>query len=299
MQPTQSPSLNRPEDTLPTVNPRGGRQPVLSVGQVQGMTHMGAVRKRNEDHFLVADLWRMVQLRQTSLPTPQGEAGSVADLAGTLLVVADGMGGHGDGDLASAVTIDAMLGYVTHAMPWAAQSDEPAMLAAFTNAAAECQVRLRDVAQRKQASRDMGTTLTLALVRWPDAYLAHVGDSRCYILRGGVLTRLTHDHTLAQKMRDQLGPQGVGGDLTRFEHVLVNAVGGDRKSPEVESHKVTLAPGDRLLLCTDGLHAELDEGEIAQLLGAAGTAGEACYTLVSSALRAGGHDNITVVSAFF
>src|SRR5688500_18597782 len=98
--PSAMPAL-RLEDTLPTLNPRGGRPPVLSIGQVHGLTHVGNVRKRNEDHFLVADLWRMVQLRQTSLPSSRD--GYVADLAGTLLMVADGMGGDGDGELASAV----------------------------------------------------------------------------------------------------------------------------------------------------------------------------------------------------
>lgn len=291
----------RPEDTLPTVNPRGGRRPVLSVGQVHGMTHVGHVRRANEDHFLVADLWRMAHLRQTSLPTPPEASNDVADLAGTLLMVADGMGGHGNGDLASAVTIDTVLGYVTYAMPWTSgaseHADEPSMIAAFTNAAAQCQERLRQVARRKNASADMGTTLTLAFVSWPDAYIAHVGDSRCYVMRGGQLNLLTRDHTLAQQMRERLG--AAGGDLAHFDHVLVNAVGGSRERPEVEGHRIRLAAGDRLLLCTDGLHTELTHEQITSLLAGASSSGEACHTLVSAALAAGGHDNVTAVVAFF
>lgn len=288
-----APSL-RPEDTLPTVNPRA-RQPVLSIGQVHGMTHVGKVRSANEDHFLVADLWRMVHLRQTSLPT---KGDDVVDLAGTLLMVADGMGGHGDGDLASAVTLDSILGYAAYAMPWAKESEEAAQRAieGFASATAHCQERLREVAARKGASREMGTTLTFAYVSWPDCYVGHVGDSRCYVLRGGQLSQITTDHTLEAQMRARLGRTG---DLSQFHHVLVNAVGGGPERPDVEGHRFRLAAGDRLLLCTDGLHDEVEDARIASLLGNAQSAGEACHTLVSAALEEGGRDNVTAVAAFF
>jgi serine/threonine protein phosphatase PrpC len=285
----------RPEDTLPTVNPRGGRAPVLSIGQVQGTTHVGNVRKANEDHFLVADLWRMVHLRQTSLPT-RGD--DVVDLAGTLLMVADGMGGHGDGDLASAVTLDAILGYAAYAMPWAKESEEAAQRAieGFANATAHCQERLREVAARKNASQEMGTTLTFAYVSWPDVYVGHVGDSRCYVLRDGKLSQITTDHTLEAQMRSKLGRTG---DLSQFHHILVNAVGGGPERPDVEGHRFRLASGDRLLLCSDGLHDEVEDIEIQSLLGSARSAGEACHSLISAALAKGGRDNVTAVVAYF
>jgi protein phosphatase len=152
-----------------------------------------------------------------------------------------------------------------------------------------------EVAARKGASSQMGTTLTLAYLRWPDVYIAHVGDSRCYVLRAGQLVQLTRDHTLAQQMRER----GGGDNLSHFDHVLVNAVGGSRERPEVEGQRIRLANGDRLLLCSDGLSGELTSAVIASLLGSARSPGEACHRLVSAALDAGGRDNVTTIVAFF
>ncbi len=287
----------RTDDTLPTVSPRRGRSGERVVGQAVGMTHVGRVRESNEDHFVVADLERAVRLRQTSLPAPPDR--SVRDAEGSVLMVADGMGGHGDGDLASAVTLDTVLEYVTYAMPWSCLEDDEAQraLAAGVHGALEhCQDRLLQVAARKGASASMGTTLTMAYVRWPDAWVAHVGDSRCYQWREGHLTQVTRDHTLAAQMRERYGG---GDDLSQFEHVLVNAVGGDRRPPDVEAHRIHLVEGDRLLLSSDGLHGELSPGAIAGLLGGASSPAEACHGLISAALDAGGHDNVTTVVAFF
>ena len=288
----------RPEDTLPTVNPRGGRRPVRAIGQAHGITHAGRVRPSNEDHYLIADLERTVRLRQTSLPTPS-EGAEVTDAEGTVLMVADGMGGHGSGELASSVTLDTVLEYVTYAMPWVkvqANGDERALLTGFGEAVVQCQERLLQVAARKGASQRLGTTLTVAYVSWPDVYVAHVGDSRCYVWREGQLQQVTNDHTLAEQLRRRVGS---GEDLAHFDHVLVNAVGGDGQRPEVESHRLRLAPGDRLLLCSDGLYGELDAQAMSGYVGAARSAGEACHSLVSAALAAGGRDNVTAVVAFF
>jgi PPM family protein phosphatase len=300
----QTPELQtglRPEDTLPTVNPRGGRKPATPVGDIFGITHRGNVRKANEDHFLVAELERTVRLRHTSLPTPRGGS-EVSDALGTLMMVADGMGGHGNGDLASAVTLDTVLEYATYAMPWARaleNGDQKNVLNGFAEAARHCQERLRNVAARKGASEKMGTTLTLAYVVFPDAYVAHVGDSRCYVWRKGALTQVTRDHTLAAQLRARMGERTRGSDLSHFDHVLVNAVGGDGKQPEVEGHRVRLAPQDRLILCSDGLFNELDDSAIAKVVAEARSAAEACHSLASAAIAAGGRDNVTVIAAFF
>jgi protein phosphatase len=287
---------SRTEDTLPTLSPQARREPEALV-HAAGLTHRGRVRGANEDHFLVAELERGVRVRQTSLPTSAAEAERLVrrQIEGTVLMLADGMGGHGDGELAAAITLDSALEHLVYGMPWDAKRGlEP--LAGLRAAVSECQTRLREVAARKGASASMGTTLTLAFVRWPEVHIAHVGDSRCYLLRDHALTQVTRDHTLAQQMRDEHGDSEVA---SRFEHVLVNAIGGNRTAPEVELHRIELEPRDRLLLCTDGLSGELDDGRIARLLDAARTPAEACHRLVSAAVEAGGHDNVTTVVAFF
>lgn len=282
------------DDTLPALR---GRRPSRVVGEVVGMTHQGKVRESNQDHFLVADLERTVRVRQTSLPT--SEEPTLSDPQGTVMMVADGMGGHGDGELASAVTVDAVLEHMTYVMP-SLQAHDPASereLSLELGLAIErCQARLRSVAARKGASSSMGTTLTLAYVRWPAAYVAHVGDSRLYLWRAGELMQVTQDHTLAQRVRDRYGG---AEDLAHLEHVLVNAIGGDGKLPDVESHRLSLESGDRLLLATDGLYGELPSATIAGLLAGAESPAEACHRLVSAALDAGGRDNITTVVAVF
>lgn len=286
----------RAEDTLPTVNPRSEREARV-VGEVVGMTHRGRVREANEDHFVVADLERSLRLRQTSLPTRGGDV-RATDALGTLLAVADGMGGHGNGELAAAVTLDTVLEHVTYAMPWQharAEEMERELLTGMCAAVEHCQDRLRQVAARKGASASMGTTLTLVLVQWPDAFVAHVGDSRCYLWRDGRLQQVTRDHTLAEQLRQRHGRAAAA----QFEHVLVNAIGGDAKPPDVEGHRLRLSTGDRLLLCTDGLSGELPAPTIAGLLGGARSATEACHRLVSGAIEAGGRDNVTAIVAFF
>lgn len=286
------------DETLPAV--RGGR-PGRVVGEVVGMTHRGKVRESNQDHFLVADIERTVRVRHTSLPTARAteDEPTINDPEGTVMMVADGMGGHADGELASAVTLDAVLEHMAYVMPSVRPHDEVSErdLALELGVAIEgCQSRLRHVAERKGASPSMGTTLTLAYVRWPDAYVAHVGDSRLYLWREGGLEQVTHDHTLAQRVRDRYGG---AEDLAHLEHVLVNAIGGDGKPPEVESHRLHLMAGDRLLLCSDGLSGELPEPTLAGLLAGAGSPTDACQRLVSAALDAGGRDNVTTVVAFF
>lgn len=265
------------------------------VGEAFGMTDRGKVRETNQDQFLVADVERTVRIRETSLPEMPP---ALTDAEGTVLVVADGMGGHEGGELASGLTIDTVLQHVaftlTAVRPHDAASERDLALE-LADGVERCQRRLREVALRLGKNPSLGTTLTLAYIRWPDAYVAHVGDSRLYLWRGGELDQVTRDHTLAEELRRRYGSEDVG----HLDHVLVNAIGGDGKPPEVESHRLHLMAGDRLLLCSDGLSGELPEPTLAGLLAGAGSPTDACQRLVSAALDAGGRDNVTTVVAFF
>jgi hypothetical protein len=140
----------------------------------------------------------------------------------------------------------------------------------------------------------MGTTATLVVAAGTKAVIGHVGDSRVYLARGGQAHQLTEDHTLIQSQIKQ-------GILTRdeasrspFQHVITRAI-GTQESVQVDTLVVDLLPGDRFLLCSDGLHGYLREGELPALLGGADTADRVCQRLVDLANERGGRDNITAL----
>jgi protein phosphatase len=149
------------------------------------------------------------------------------------------------------------------------------------------------------AHQGMGTTLTLGYITWPRFYVVHVGDSRCYRFRGGLLKQITTDHTVAQQLVERGAMTPEQAEESRWSHVLWNAISDNRGRLAPDIHKETLAIGDTLLLCTDGLSGFVSEGEIAAILKREGAARTTCEQLVAAANAAGGKDNITVVVARF
>ncbi len=271
------------------------------VADFYGASDVGKVRAVNEDHFLVAALERSLFIEGSNMPA---EAGTrvIGTPQGRLIIVADGMGGHGAGDLASAVAVDAMARYAFEAMPWVLESRNSAqeLSEGLQRAVSRAQARLRRVAQRKSIDARLGTTLTVAYLTWPQLHVVHVGDSRAYLYRQGVLHRITKDHTLAQQLvdGDALTPDEAA--RSRLSHVLVNAVGGGSDALEVELHRVHLEPEDQLLLCTDGLYDMVsDETIAAHLSQTTAPVHRVVDGLVETANAAGGRDNVTVVVARF
>jgi protein phosphatase len=143
----------------------------------------------------------------------------------------------------------------------------------------------------------MGTTLTLAYVVGSMLYIAHVGDSRLYVLRDGRLRQVTRDHTLVAEMV----AKGVIDEATAAHHnlrnVITNTVGGNDRGVQVELRRVELHPGDVLLLCSDGLTEMVDDDDIAKLLQDHPEPEAATQALVEAANEAGGRDNVTAVVA--
>jgi len=265
-----------------------------------GLTDRGLTRERNEDQFFIADLTKSMLVEQTSL--------SQADLAwrfgnsqGKLLVVADGMGGHGGGSLASSVAVDAVADYVLNILPWffGLEDHDDDLQNELKLAMERCQARVRAAARSDPAHPTMGTTLTMAYVLWPKLYVVHVGDSRCYLLRSGKLQQITRDHTVAQQYVEAGTLTPEEAQRSRWSSVLWNAVGGGSTELEPEVHKARLNDGDCLLLCTDGLTRHLTSDDIVRILTAHPTSSEATENLVRSANSAGGSDNVTVVVARF
>ena len=219
-------------------------------------THVGQVRTGNEDAYL---------------------------LEPPMYAVADGMGGHRGGEVASQLALTTIAeSFRKGAVPLADQ----------------VQAANRAVFERAGADRNlagMGTTLTAAVIQGDLAHLVHVGDSRAYLLRAGALRQLTDDHTLVNRMVKAGEITAAEADVHPHRNVLIRALGTEPDVP-LDEQDVGLLDGDRLLLCSDGLTGMLTEDQIQAILESTPKAPqEAADRLVVAANRAGGVDNITVV----
>ena len=265
-----------------------------------GLTHTGLVRAVNEDHFLIGRFGRYFETIRTSLsPT---DVPARTDDASYSLIVADGMGGHAAGEVASRTAIREIMRLAFELPDWIVRIDETTREAA----AERTQRRIEklneivfDGSQRDPDLRGMGCTLTAARNLGRDLQVAHVGDSRAYLLRAGHLLRLTRDHTYVQMLVDQGLMSAEEAATSHSRHVLINALGGSDEGVHVDVERVRLAKGDRVLLCSDGLTDSVNDELIRTVLSEAATAAAACELLVARALERGGEDNITVVVAHY
>ena len=290
-----SPDTDQPTE-LHQVAP--SRPPRVRV-EVAGVTHPGKVRSNNEDHFLIAKLAKSMRICATSLPADAGST-HFSDEEGYLMVVADGMGGAAAGERASALAIETVEGFVLNTVKWFLHmggQEEHTLVAELRQGLERADQNVVENAQAEPGLFGMGTTLTFAYSVCADLYLVHAGDSRAYLFREGELSRLTVDHTLVQMLID-------GGALTpeaarqhKRRNVVTNVIGGPRPGVYAEIHKVALADGDLLLLCSDGLTEPVPEDAIAPLLAEATDLDALAQQLIQAALDRGAPDNVTVVVA--
>ncbi len=227
-----------------------------------GTSDVGQVRQGNEDAYLVAD---------------------------SVVAVADGMGGHLAGEVASATALEPLRNLDGRIFP-----DPNTALTALRDAVVAANEAVSEMAENEPSYRGMGTTLTAALVEGRRLHVAHVGDSRAYLLRGGDLSQLTDDHTLVQHLIDE-------GQLTHEEaathpqrSIITRAIG---VSPDIDVDAMTLElhPDDQILLCSDGLTGVVSDEDIARTLLETDDIDQALTALVDQANAAGGPDNITAV----
>jgi protein phosphatase len=267
---------------------------------VSGLSHVGKVRERNEDHFIVTRIGRYLETVLTTLPS--GEVPERAEEFGYAMFVADGMGGHAGGELASRMAISGLVKLALATPDWIFRLDET-VANDVTKRSKQRFKRLNALliehGRQDPSFRGMGTTLTVARSMGRQLRIVHVGDSRVYLLRDTRLHRLTRDHTYVQMLLDsgQLSKE----EAARFgaRHVLVNALGGFDEDVVVDVDQLELTSGDRLLLCSDGLTDMVDDDGIRQALIECRESSEACRRLVDLALAAGGRDNVTVVVATY
>jgi PPM family protein phosphatase len=282
---------------LPVVGTKATDQgPAFHVSS-HGISEPGRVREHNEDQFVIAEIRRVMRIRQSSLAQPEALMG---DRLGHLFVVADGMGGHQAGEYASALAVASVENIVLNTIGWLFRLRGEGVLAEFQEAVRATDRWVIEAAQKAPELRGMGTTLTMAYVTDNVLYLAHVGDSRCYLFRNGQLERLTRDHTVVATLVSQGLISEEEAASHHMRNIITNAVGGDERGVTAEVHKHVLASGDVMLLCSDGLSEMLPDEAIAASLGAAQQSpDEVCRALVDQANAAGGTDNITAVVARF
>ena len=262
-----------------------------------GLSHRGRVRPNNEDHFFVGRLDRTLQPLLTNVAPEVMPAEPSQTVYGML--VADGMGGHAAGEVASRIAITTLLDLVLETPDIIMRLDPHFTEEALKRIDGRFQ-RIREVlveqVRRNPELEGMGTTMTLACSAGADLLVAHVGDSRAYIFRKGELRRLTRDQTMAQFMADTGLIAKDGIDRHPMRHILTGVLGTGGASSDVVLGVEKLADGDQVLLCTDGLTEMVPEDAMAHVLReSTGSAAEACERLVDITLERGAKDNVTVV----
>ena len=268
------------------------RKPRDEEIDVHGLTHVGKVRKENQDHFLLATVQKQVNVLATNLG-PQQHLPLGNQRVAFIAMVADGVGGLEGGAEASATALASVMQYVNDSM--SCLYDRDVTEKAFTEQLQQCAIRSHEaiLARRADGEGTMATTLTLYISVWPVYYVVQVGDSRYYLWRDGQLTQLTRDQTIAQELVDQGILTRAQAPHTQFAHVLSSALGADTAEPVVtrlhaDWHNVHL-------LCSDGLTKHVSDERIAERLRTMTSAKQVCEALLQDALDAGGSDNITII----
>ncbi len=212
-----------------------------------------------------------------------------------LFVIADGMGGHEHGDIASRIALEVIQEWAeTQASP---QSDLGPMkrLGVLSELAEAANQRIYTSTESQGKGRGMGTTLIAGFVTFSYLAYVHVGDSRLYVLRDETLTQITTDDSFVQKMVEKGEITPEEGRVHEKRNIITQAI-GLKPTVAVNADAYPLVPGDIVLACTDGLHdLIIDDSEIADIILAASDIEEACENLVNKALDYGGTDNVTVL----
>ena len=258
------------------------------TARVSRLSDTGLRREHNEDRCLVQMLGR---------PAEEGVFDAPVVLAGAalLLAVCDGMGGAAAGEVASAISVETLSRRA--ALRSTADGGDPGEIERWlVEGVREANRMTLERVVADPALEGMGSTLTAAVLSGASMVLAHVGDSRAYHLRDGSLRRVTADHSL-------VGRLVALGRITEEQareheqrHLLLEAIGTDSE-PEIDRGTVPLLPGDRVLLCSDGLTDLVRDEEIGRVMEGRSAPAEQCAALVAMANGRGGVDNVTVVIA--
>jgi len=253
---------------------------------VCGGTNIGSEREQNQDTFVIADL------ESGRLSRPCIRTDVVISRPGLLMLVCDGMGGRPAGDVAAQLAAAS----IKHDLQAAGDHVGQAPAESLKRAVLGANQAILDEAQAHPEERGMGTTCTAAIVSPERLAIVQVGDSRAYLLREGRLHTLTRDQTLASDLVDQGSLREDEVENFPYRHVLAQALGTNATVKPVITD-VALREGDRVLLCSDGLHGPVSDEAIGEILTRTPDLAKASEALIAAALAAGGPDNVTVVVA--
>jgi serine/threonine protein phosphatase PrpC len=260
-----------------------------------GASDIGKQRESNQDQFLIAQLHKVLRVAQSSFDFGNGTI--CGDTMGTLMFVADGIGGNPAGDVASRMAIEEVCRFVLNSMHWLHAEDHYPSEAFVKDLVASFE-RTHRVVRRNADSHfertGMGTTLTLAYIVWPNLYVVHAGDSRCYHRHQNELIRITTDQTIGQALCEKgvLKPEEV--EDSRYGHVLWSCIGAiDDPTAVIYQRRLTL--GDTVLLCSDGVTKYLTDDRLNELMSSSLSCHQVCETAINECNEAGGDDNITIV----
>jgi PPM family protein phosphatase len=273
--------------------------PPRTVVKSHGLTDCGRVRPSNEDHFLIAEIGRTLWVHQSSLPQADTRHGRNR---GHIFLVADGVGGHHAGEVASALTVTSMETFVLNILKRFSNlqaTDAQGVVKDFQTAFQSANAQIFEETAHHPEFTGMGTTLTMAFVSGWKLFVVHAGDSRCYLYRRHRLRQLTTDHTLTADMvrNGLLRPEEAVEH--QFRNIVTKLLGGSEDMARGDVLGFDLIPSDVLLLCSDGLTNMLSDDEIAAILHDKTDPLTACEALVAQANVLGGEDNVTAIVAQF
>jgi PPM family protein phosphatase len=243
---------------------------------------IGLQRHNNEDRFLIVD-------QDCNHYEPQK--------LGLIFVVADGLGGHAAGEIASEMACEeAVSAYYRNdaVLPGNADTGEP-KIERLEKSIWSAHHKIIKAAREREELHGMGTTLSALVLADNKAFIAHIGDSRIYRFRNNSCERMTIDHTKNQALIDTGQIQPDYEHNGHCGHILTQALGGYGDLDAVFTRVEDLQKGDRFLLCTDGLHDHVSDDEIRGILMEDSFPKTTCDKLVQAAIGKGGHDNVTVI----
>lgn len=210
-----------------------------------------------------------------------------------VFIVADGVGGNNSGELASKTCVDEIAKFVEQHDLHRFHTDEEIQVY-FEQCIKAVNFKILELSQRHEENWGMATTVVMAYLHDGQLYILNVGDSRAYILRDGVLTQVTEDHTYVNSLVKAGLITAEEAEHHENRNMITRAVGAEHRI-EADFFVVSVALGDRILICTDGLHGEVKEDDITEILCKEETMTDICEELVEIAKAKGGHDNITMV----
>jgi PPM family protein phosphatase len=275
--------------------------PASAVVQVEfgAESRRGANRPVNEDHYVIIKLGRNQETLLTSLP--EASIARRFDEYGYAMVVADGIGGTGTGEIASRTALATLVQLVLYFGKWNLRVDD--MIARDIIARAERFYRHVDAAMLSEVGNGLATslqtTLTALFGAGRDLFFAHVGHSRAYLYRDRELMRLTRDHTIGRGSHSQvnLAPLvDVNVAARDLKHILTETIGmGGARGPRIDLERFHVENDDVVLVCTNGLTDALEEEVVADVLSSGQSPSDLCTTLVELAMKADAEDDVTAL----